>query len=318
MAKIEDVNVPKPGEVSTVNKQEPEQKKSLAQELIEDQKEAIRLKATSAALGIPLGSGEEGGGQQPSIQSQIVTNAMNAQNKLIENMDAKTEKMEAKVEEANESVSTMRFALLQDQMVQLKETQKEAIAAVKEAQAAGAPKDAFGYYSQVSGELAKLVEKIKPAKEAATATSQQPAMSEATQVRLKELELKQQQVLAQITADNTRAREQFQLQMLEFTDNKEIRHLEYQDKTRFRQEGIQGVNDLVAALGAGVSQKGGPGSNPGSTVNEQASEGKEAEADAYISSFKCGVCAADIPVESGQTVVKCPGCGAGFSIKAKE
>lgn len=313
MVKIEDVNVPKPGEVSTVNKPEQEPKKSLAQELIEDQKEAIRLKATSDALGIQLGSGVKGEEKPESLQSQIVTNAMNTQNKLIEAMDAKTEKLEVKVEEANKSVAAMQFELLQDQVKQLRETQQEAIAAVKEAQAAGAPKDAFGYYSQVSSELEKLVEKIKPAKEAEGA--QHTGMSEATQIKLKELELQQQQVLAQITADNTRAREQFTLQMAEFQDNKDTRKLEYQDKKKFREDGLQGFTDLAAALGAGMSQG---GEAVGRSRRADVSE--EAEAGAYVSSFKCEFCGSDVSVAEGQGVAQCsnPECGAQYTIKAKE
>ena len=315
MKELVDVNVPKPKGVGEV-KAEETKRRPVGERIAEAREDAIVLEATEKAHGVGQGGGSN---QEPSIQSQIVTNAMNTQNKLIEAMDSKTEKMEVKVEEANKSVASMQFELLQDQMKQLKETQQEAIAAVKEAQAAGAPKDAFGYYSQVSSELEKLVGKIKPAKEAAAAATQQPGMSDATQIRLKELELQQQQVLAQITADNTRAHEQFQLQMLEFKDNKDVRHMEYQDKRHFREEGMQGVSDLVNAIGAGVSEKGGPAvSSEGETGAGKQSKGEEAEAGAYVSSFKCGVCSAEVPVEEGQTVAKCPDCGAGFSIKANK
>lgn len=145
-------------------------------------------------------------------------------------------------------------------------------------------------------------------------------MSDATQIKLKELELKQQQVLAQITADNTRAQNQFQLQMAEFQDKKATNLMAYQDTKRFREKGLEGVSDLVNALGAGISQKGGP-SNPGATAgqSEQAEESGEQEAGAYISSFKCSVCGSDVMVQEGQTVARCsnPDCGASFTIKAK-
>ena len=311
MSKIEDANVPKPKGVGKVDNPV-ESKPDFADRIIEAKEKAV----IAQVVGNTLNPGGDGGSQKEDLATQIVTKSMDTQNKLIENMDKKTERMETKVEEANKSVASMQFELLQDQMSQLKETQKEAITAVKEAQAAGAPKDAFGYYTQVSGELEKLVRKVAPAQKAET--EQKPGMSDTTQIRLKELELQQQQVLAQITADNTRAHEQFQLQMLEFKDNKEVRHMEYEDKRNFRQEGMQGVTDLVNAIGAGVSEKGGPGSDTKVTKKPgQQSQGEEAEAGAYVSSFKCGVCSAEVPVEEGQTVAKCPDCGAGFSIKAK-
>ncbi len=309
MKELVDVKVPKPKGVEDVTAPE-QRRKPVGDRIIEAEEDALVHDATMKAHGRGQG---EGGEQQPSIQSQIVTNAMNMQTKAIENMDKRAGVLEGEIKVANKAASDMQFTLLQQQLTILQDAQVKSNEAAKEAQAAGAPKDAFGYYAQVRDHLEDLVKKVTPAKEETTA--QQPGMSDATQIRLKELEFAQTQVLAQITADNTRAREQFQLQMLEFNDNKEVRHLEYQDKKHFRQEGMQGVSDLVTALGAGVSQKGGP---DGETT--EAPEKTEEEAGAYISSFKCGVCGGEIPVQDGQSVAKCPNpdCNATFTIKAKE
>lgn len=310
MKELVNVNVPKPKGVEEVKAPE-EKKRTVGERIIEAEEDALVHEATKKAHGL----GEGSGGQEPSIQTQIVTNAMNMQTKAIENMDKRAGVLEGEIKIANKAASDMQFQLLQQQLTILQEAQQKSNEAAKEAQAAGAPKDAFGYYIQVRDHLEELVKKVTPSKEEAAAATQKPGMSDATQIRLKELELQQQQVLAQITADNTRAREQFQLQMAEFTDNKEIRHLEYQDKKHFREEGLHGVTDLVEAIGAGVSQKGGPAG-----VTTAKPEAEEAEAGAYISSFKCSVCGGEVPVGEGQTVAQCPNpeCGASFQIKAKE
>ena len=313
MKELVNVSVPKPKGVEEVTAPEGK-KKTVGERIIEAEEDALVHEATKKAHG--LGQGGQGSvAEQPdSLAPQIVTNSMKQTADAVKEMKDNEKDLQKEIKEANAAVGQMQNIMTQELLTRIEKAQTKLDESAKVAQGVGAPQTAFDGYKQVKGELSSLVGEIQ--KSQSGVETQQPGMSDATQIRLKELELQQQQVLAQITADNTRAHEQFQLQMLEFKDNKEVRHLEYENKSHFRQEGIQGVSDLVNALGAGVSQKGGPGSNPGSTVKEQA--GEEAEAGAYISSFKCGVCAADIPVEAGQTVVKCPGCGAGFSIKAKE
>jgi len=312
MKELVNVNVPKPKGVEEVKAPE-EKKKTVGERIAEAEEDAAVLEATKKAHGL----GQSGGAlPEPSIQSQIVTNAMNMQTKAIENMDKRAETLEGEIKIANKAASDMQFQLLQQQLTILQEAQVKSNEAAKEAMAAGAPKDAFGYYGQVKGELEKLVQSLpKP-----EATAGHPGMSDATQIRLKELELQQQQVLSQITADNTRAQQQFQIQMLEFADNKEVRRMDYHDKKHFREEGLHGVTDLVAALGAGVSQGGGPG-NPGETAQETTRKvSEEQEAGAYVSSFTCGVCGGKVSVQDGQEVATCPNpdCNATFAIKAKE
>ena len=307
MKELVDVNVPKPKGVTEVTT--PEAKKpDLADRIVEVQEKAIVSKATTEAFGL---TGQGGGGEQPvSLATQIVTNSMKQTADAVKEMKDNEKGLQNEIKEANAAVGQMQNTMTQDLLNRIEKAQTKLDESAKVAQGTGAPVSAFDGYKQVKGELSELVGELQ--KQQPAAETQKPGMSDATQIRLKELELQQQQVLAQITADNTRAHEQFQLQMLEFKDNKEIRHLEYEDKTRFRQEGLHGVSDLVAAIGAGVSEKGGPAS----VVTEKPAA-EEAEAGAFITSFKCGVCAAEIPVEEGQTVAKCPGCGAGFAIKEK-
>ena len=311
MKELVDVNVPKPKGVAEVTT--PEAKKpDLADRIVEVQEKAIVSKATTEAFGL---TGQGGGGEQPeSLAVQIVTNSMKQQAEAVKEMKENEKALQENIKEANTAKDTMQTAMLQDMLGRIESAQTKLNDSAKAAQATGAPMSAFEGYKQVKGELSSLVTELTKDKPAAEAVQGQ-GMSDATRIRLEELALQQQQVLAQITADNTRAREQFTLQMAEFQDNKAVRRLEYEDKKHFREEGLHGVSDLVAALGAGVSGQGGPA---GATAAQP--EAEEAEAGAYVSSFKCGVCGGEVPVEEGQTVAKCPNpsCNASFTIKVKE
>lgn len=313
MKELVDVNVPKPKGVAEVTT--PEAKKpDLADRIVEVQEKAIVSKATTEAFGL---TGQGSGGEQPvSLATQIVTNSMKQTADAVKEMKDNEKGLQNEIKEANAAVGQMQNTMTQDLLNRIEKAQTKLDDSAKSAQATGAPISAFDGYKQVKGELSTLVGEIQK-QQPAVADAQKAGMSEATQIRLAEIAMQQEQALAQIAADNVAAREVFQLQMLEFKDNKDMRQLEYQDKKRFREDGMQGVTDLVTALGAGVSEKGGPG-NQGTTVEEQAAG--EQEAGAYINSFKCGVCGGEVPVKEGQTVATCPNpeCGAGFNIKAKE
>lgn len=308
MKELVDVNVPKPKGVGEVKVPE-EKKKTVGERIIEAEEDALVHEATKKAHGLGQGSGEH----PDSLAVQIVTNSMKQQADAVKEMRENEKGLQNEIKEANVTVGQMQMAMSQDLLNRIEKAQTKLDESAKTAQATGAPVSAFDGYKQVKEELSTLVGEIQKAQPGVE--TQKPGMSDATQIRLKELEFQQTQVLAQITADNTRAREQFQLQMLEFKDSKEIRRLDYENKTRFREKGLEGFSDLVNALGAGVSQKGGP---EGATAARPETE--EAEAGAYISSFKCDMCGGQIPVEDGDTVAKCPNpdCNATFTIKAKE
>ncbi len=314
MAKIEDANVPKPKGVEEVKVPEAN-KKTVSDRIVQVQEDALVTEATKQAYG--LGGGQGGGEQPESLAVQIVTNSMKQQQEAVKDMKDDTKVLQGELKEANAAVGQMQTVMFQDLLTRIEKAQTKLDASAETAKSTGAPVSAFEGYREVKGELSSLVGEIQ--KNQPNAETQKTGMSDATQVRLAEIALQQQQVLSQIAADSKRADKQFELQMAEFKDNKDIRLLDYKDKRHFREEGLQGVTDLVAALGAGVSGKGGPGNNPQGDKVTQQSESEEAEAGAYISSFKCGVCGNDIGVQEGQTVVKCPNpdCGASFTIKAK-
>lgn len=312
MAKLTDVNVPDAKGVSKLTNQGEQPKPALAAQIKEMNEDAILAKATQqayAAVGVPV-PGADAQKKEDPLATQIVTKSMENQNKLMENMQKTTLQLQEEVKIAQKSANDMQFQLLQNQMTQLQNAQVSA-------ESAGAPKSSFEHYVQVKDELGKLlgdIEKREPA-------PQQVGMSDATQIELKKLELQQNQALAQIQADNTLAQNAFNLKMQEFEENKATRRLEYEDKKTFRTDGMQGLTDLVTAIGAGISQKGGPTSEVSEEVTQEpAKRVREEVMGAHMYSFKCGYCKTEVPVRDGQEAVTCPNpeCSAVFTIKAQE
>ncbi|KKN52927.1 hypothetical protein LCGC14_0607280 [marine sediment metagenome] len=315
MRKLVDVEVPKPKGVEEVTAPE-EKKKSVGERIAAAREDAIVLEATEKAHGLGTGSGA---GPQESLAVQIVTNSMKQQENAVKDMKDNEKELQNEIKEANAAVGTMQATMMQDLLTRIEKAQTKLDESAKVAQGTGAPISAFDGYKQVKGELSTLVAELVKDRPAAEAQHGQ-GMSDATQIKLKELEMEQTRALSQITADNTRAQNEFNLKLAEFQDTKEIRRMEYADKKNFRTEGLQGVTDIVAAIGAGIKTEGGPG-NPGDTATEkQPSGGEEAEMGAYINSFKCSVCGVDVPVQEGKGTAMCPNpeCNAGFTIKDKE
>ncbi len=297
----------------TISKADPEtvrKKVPFADELLATQQEAIKTKAAAQVLGIEIGEKKDPG---ESLATSIVTKSMDIQQDAIKRMDNEAGKLREEVKEAQAAASQMQFALLNDKLGRIEEAQKKSDAAAREAAGTGAPKSAFDYYGQVKGELEKLLAGMKTTPE----PSHQGGLSETTTIELKKLELEQQRVLAQIAADNARADREFNLKMAEFVDNKELKREEYKDKKMFREQGLQGVSDIVAAIGAGL--RGEMGGVQREVTSEETPDGRESEMGAYISQFPCTICGTPVPVEQGDTTAKCPSpeCGAVFQIKPK-
>jgi len=313
MKKLVDLQVPKvKGGLSNVENQT-EKKPDLVTRIKEAREDALVEKAVTQVFG--LDNKAEAAEKPESLASQIVTKSMETQTTLIKQMGEDTKELKKEVDAANKSASEMQYALLSQQLTQIQTAQAKADESAKAALGAGAPKDAFGFYAQVKGELEKLTSKVTT-----PAAVTQTGMSDETQMRRKELELEQQRVLAQITSDNTKAQQEFSLKLAEFQDNKEIRRMEYADKKSFRTEGLQGVTDLVAAIGAGITQQGGPTEEDTEVAMEHPTKvGASKDKGAYINSFKCSLCGGEVPVNDGQEMATCPNpeCNASFTIKDK-
>lgn len=137
-----------------------------------------------------------------------------------------------------------QFQRLQQQMNQIQEDQKRMGETVKAARGASGPGDDFTAYYRVKGEIDRIMEVIKP----------HLALSDATQIKLKELELQQQRELSRAEADNTRSKQLFDMVTVLGRDYMEMKRAEIRNKESLQAETIQGLSDLVAAIGAVVDR----------------------------------------------------------------
>ena len=138
-----------------------------------------------------------------------------------------------------------QFQRLTEMAQRIEEAQVKVDTAAKEALGAGAPKSAFGYYNQVKEEIDRMVKSIQP----------QLAMSDATQIKLKELELEQARVLAQISTDTLKSNQVFDGLVMIFREYVESKRAEGQRKVANQVEIIRGISDLVAVIGEAVSME---------------------------------------------------------------
>ncbi len=212
------------------------QGKTIAERIEEAAVEVSKLKATAKAFGIDL---RETTKRETPLATQIVVKAMESQENAIKDMKGKTQELQREVKEATQNTSEIQLQLLTDMVKRLEAAQKRA----GEAETAG-PKDAFTHYREIKSEVELFMRTLRP-----------QGMSDATQIKIKELELQQQRELSRAEADNCRSKQLFDMVMVLGRDYMELKRVERQSREAFRAETIQGLSDLVAAIGEALKGK---------------------------------------------------------------
>ncbi len=210
-------------------KKEEKNGKSLAERILEDEGKAIVGRATAEMFGLNR--------KEATLATQIVLKAMEMQEKVLAGKEGRTKELEAEVKEARQSLEHIQFESLTEQLKKIEEDQKKVDEAVH------VQKDAFTYYYQVKAEVDRMVKLIQP----------QLAMSDATQIKLKELELEQQRVLVRSEADNLQSRQRFDMLLVIFREYMEMKRSEILRKEALQAETMRGLSDIVAAIGAAVA-----------------------------------------------------------------
>lgn len=315
------VTVPPARGVSMVSPEETNKDKkeqtppNLADRINQRVEEAIEAKATAAAYGININEAvnkktDEGQG----LATSIVTNAMQTQEKAIERMQSDAKELKEEIKEANAAAARAEYSLLNEKLDRIQDAQKKSDESAKKAAEAGAPRSSFDVYYEVKGALDKMVSDMR-ANQPVQAAQPSTANELSVQIELKKLELEQQRVLGEISANAKASDREFELKIRQFSADENYRKLEYEDKKNFRQQGLQGLTDIIGAFGAGIGRDMG---EPGQETVIEPQPGEGEEMGAYITSFPCSVCGEPVNVEPGSAIARCSDCGATFSIKPKE
>jgi hypothetical protein len=313
---VRDPNIPKPKEVTKMTTQGSGDM-SFIDKVVEARQKALALKEFEDALhgGQDKGGGGGGGGGA-DVATAIVTASMQQQKILFDALQGQIGEANKQLLAAQAEREKANTALYNERIVILKSEQEKLEETAAAAKAAGAPKSEIEAYKEVRkaiideiGELAKGAPKDEGPR----------GMSEGTMVTLKKMEMDQARVLAEIQATNLAAQREFELRIREFDENAQRRWAEYKDSKEFREQGLSGVQDLLAAVGDGISRdRGGQPAapRPGQAAAKPSGDGQELEA--FIRSFPCSQCQEKVEIEPGATTAVCQGCGTEYDIQVKQ
>ena len=290
--------------------------KSFLDKVVEARERAAEMRVVEQTLGI---SGPGAGGGE-SLAASVVTGAMGQQKILFDAFQAQIAQANLQLSEAKAERERAQTELYNEKVVILRAEREKLDDAAEAAKGAGAPKSQMDIYREIRKEIDGEIGELK--KDAPKVEGVQ-AMSADTIITLKKLELDQAMTLAKITADAQSQQNEFMLKMKEFDENAQRRWAEYKDSRDFRREGMDGVQDLVHAIGDGIAQdRKGAGGGDGSKITgkgeKKSAPDQEEKVGAFITSFPCSQCEEKVEVDEKAGKGVCPGCGAEYAIRSTE
>lgn len=310
---VKDLNAPKAKEVTNVVSK-PEEKTYL-QKVTEAREKAAEMDMINQVMGIQQGKG--GGGAD--VQTAIVTAAQGQQKILFDALQQQIGEANKQLTEARTEREKAQTELYNERIITLKAEKEKLDDAAEAAKGAGAPRSELTIYKDVRKELQEEIDEL--AKKAPKVEGTQ-GMSAETMITLKKLELDQGKVLAEVQANAQAQQNAFLLKMKEFDEDAKRRWAEYRDSREFRQQGMDGFQDLVHAVGEGIAkdkEAGGVGAETKITgKGKKPAPAEEETHEAFITSFPCSQCEEKVPVDQEKGKGVCPGCGAEYEIRSKE
>ena len=284
---------------------------SLSDKLLAAQEKAAEAAITMKTFGIGA-SGEAWAAHPPpeSIDTKIIKDTLGMQKDALKSMADARKLTEESLHRAETAKNEALAQLYSHQLNTIRDAEARAQAVIQQSQRTEPPKSPFETYREIRGIVNELKEEIPKPGPAI-------AVSDEVQIRLKQMEFDFQRQLVQMQADNTRSQREWDLRLLEFKENREQRQMEYQDKKRFREEGLAGLQDLVGAIGSGIVKEQGASNAP---IAAQAPVEEEMPIQTKVVKFPCQFCQTPITIAPGQAHVICPNekCAAEFDIDLGE
>lgn len=299
MGVLKDINIEKTKEVSSMAGKNPNEGKpepSAADRIIEARIKGEEVQAAKK------GMGENQGGD--NVATSIVTESMKQQKIVLDQLqqqisEAHKDLLEARKEreEAQTQLYNERISILQGQKGEL---DKKA----EQAKEAGVPKSQIEIYREIRGELQAEIDELKKQQpQEGEKTEVQKGLSEGATIELERMRNEQARLLTQMRLEADDRKREWDIKMLELTEESQRRWAEYKDNKQFREQAASGLQDLASSIGAGMKR-------------ERAGGGGEAELEAHMTQFPCQACGTMIKIEPGDTMAKCPNeqCQAVYTI----
>lgn len=312
MAVLKDLNAPDPKEVSKVNKEKEEpQEKDFADELLETQKKAAKTKIVMDTIGA---TAKGGGKSEEDAAMKFAKEAMEMQSSTIKSLEEARKTTQEALSKAETAKNDALTALYQHQLNTIVEAEARVKAMAEKAGEGGKPSDPFAIYQEIKKHIDEAVASGRPA-----ATNNEGAargVSDETMVTLKKLELDQSRILLQMQTDAEVRKKEWDLKLLEFQDGSRRQWAEYRDKKDFQRQGLEGAQDLIASISAGIAADREASSTEVVKTKAKAhSKSKGAQTETSHVDFECTECGEVFPIYKGQEQATCPSCGQMFSVK---
>lgn len=251
-----------------------------------------------------------------SIQATIVNKAIEQGENAYKALERLTDKKDAEIEKARSETNKAKEELYSLQAAQLKEVAARVEKAMEELKAGGSPKTAIEVIHEAEV-VADYINQHNIAKNGQTVV-RSGEVSEETKITLEKMRMDHELALKQIDLQIAELNNKFNLELAEFKENSRRHWAEYENNNRFRQEGMQGLGDVVASIAAGINQErqGEVGSQP-TRIRANRAKAQPARETAP-EEYECENCQTLIQVPPGASSFRCPECDTEYNVSVEE
>ncbi len=276
---------------------------SMAERIKRAQADALEAKTYMDTLGIKPADMGEKAGQGESIQSQVVSTALNKMGDMVGEADKRLKETGEKLETARKESDDAKAMLMKEQMDGLKQVLGGLQASIKEIEVKNSPEAAIATFEKWRNILNQFP------KEKEVVSAPPSAVSEQTTITLEKMRQEHELAIEKLRSDREQANNEFRLKMQQFEEERERRIAEYRDNLKFRDNAVNGFSDLAASIAAGIDRNRGV-----------APAAEEEIVQAAVSGFNCQMCGSHIDIPDGVDKVACPKkeCGAMYDVKVKK
>ncbi len=293
---------------NTLNSEE----KDLGEELLELNAKAIKQKAVAQTLGVELGAKSPPPGDS-GLASTIVNTAFNKMSDVQETLSKEKRAAEESAAAAYQEADQVKATFFQTQIKMLSDLQSEVRKQMEQLRTNNNPNSALAAVKDVMEIMALLQQRMAPAPSAEASRPPVSTINPEMEIRLTELKHNHELEMKKLDLQMQNQKQAFDLQLLQFQEDSKRRWAEWQDSQKTKSSAMNGLQDLAAAIGAGVEKE----RDGGSRTEESVISAQPSSNKAAVNNFPCQFCKTQIAVPPEAATVTCPNkeCAAEYEIR---
>ncbi len=288
-----------------------------ADKLIAKQEKVIALQTTAKAFGVaPIAEVKEekvAVKEPETLQATIVTGAMNQSKEMVKEMREDKAIIDANLQKAraSEDAAKTQFYQFQANLITgVQEDLKGALATLRDQASPQGIAQTIKAYKDVSHELGI----VEPKTEAKTPVG----VPYDIQLQINKIQNDHEMAMKKLDLEINRQTNEFSLRRLDQDEDRSLKRQEYEDKKKFLDTGLSGLQDLATSVASAIDLDlgGAPPSGKGAAVKEKGAA-HEPEVEVTVAAFPCPTCGTMVLVEEGINFAVCPNqqCKTGFNVK---